>query len=111
MTDEPNRIAPPEEVEARDLDFAHRIAAAGSALLPGFAEAVRRATDEEVAGMELAVIAQPSLLPVLVLEARRRAAVITELFQRTPWNGPSRGTPLAAALRSVAADIAAGRLP
>lgn len=111
MTDDPNRIAPPEEVEARDLDFAHRIAAAGSALLPGFAEAVRRASDEELAAMELAVIAQPSLLPVLTLEARRRASVITELFQRTPWNGPSRGTALAAGLRSVAADIAAGRLP
>ena len=111
MTDDPTRIASPEEVEARDLDFARKIAATASKILPGFAEAVRRASDEEMAAIELAVISQPSLLPGLTLEARRRAAVITELFQRLPWNGPTGGTALAAGLRSVAADIAAGRLP
>lgn len=87
------------------------MAAAGSALLPGFLDAVRRATDEEMAAIELAVIAPPSLLPILTMEARRRAALMTELFQRTTWNGPTGGTALAAGLRSVAADVAAGRLP
>lgn len=112
MTTDPNRISTAEEDEARDRDFAARcMAAAGSALLPGFLDAVRRATDEEMAAIELAVIAQPSLLPILTMEARRRAALMTELFQRTPWNGPTGGTALAAGLRSVAADVAAGRLP
>lgn len=111
MTTDPNRIAAPEEAEARDLDFAARcMAAAGRALLPGFMEAVRRATDEELASIELAVIAQPSLLPVLTMEARRRAALIEELRQVSPWPGPA-STSLAAGLRSVAADVAAGRLP
>ncbi len=112
MTTDPNRIATAEEAEARDRDFAARcMAAAGSALLPGFLDAVRRATDEEMAAIELAVIAPPSLLPILTMEARRRAALMTELFQRTTWNGPTGGTALAAGLRSVAADVAAGRLP
>lgn len=71
----------------------------------------RIATAEEMAAIELAVIAPPSLLPVLTMEARRRAALMTELFQRTPWSGPTGGTALAAGLRSVAADVAAGRLP
>lgn len=70
----------------------------------------RAQLDEEVAEMELADVAPTSLLPVLVLEARRRAAFVTELFQRTAWNGPP-STPYAAGLRSVAADVAAGRLP
>lgn len=86
------------------------IAHAG-AVISGMVNAIRAASDEEVAAIELASISQPQLLPVLILEARRRAAVITELYQQTPWNGPTGGTPLAAALRSVAADIAAGRLP
>lgn len=110
MTDDPNRIATPEEQETRDQNF-RRLAEAGAKLLPGFLEAVRRASDEEMAAIELAVIAQPSLLPILTMEARRRASVITELFQQLPWNGPTGGTALAAGLRSVAADIAAGRLP
>lgn len=111
MTTDPNRIATPEETDARDVAFAARcMAAAGRALLPGFMEAVRRATDEELAAMELAVIAQPSLLPLLTMEARRRAAVIEELRLVTPWPGPA-STSLAAGFRSVAADVAAGRLP
>lgn len=109
MTADPTRAGSPEE--AADQLFARKIAAAGAALFPGFAEAVRRATDEEMAAIELAELSQPSLLPVLTLEARRRASVITELFQRLPWNGPTGGTALDAGLRSVAADIVAGRLP
>lgn len=109
MTADPTRAGSPEE--AADQLFARKIAAAGAALFPGFAEAVRRATDEEMAAIELAVIAPPSLLPILTMEARRRAALMTELFQRTTWNGPTGGTALAAGLRSVAADVAAGRLP
>lgn len=112
MTDDPNRIADAEEIAARDRSFAARIYTGDQLHHAGFVEAVRQAaTDEEMAAIELAVIAQPALLPVLTMEARRRAAVITEIFQRLPWNGPTRGTALAAGLRSVAADIAAGRLP
>ncbi len=82
-----------------------------SALTGALAETIRRGADEEQAALELALVAQPSLLPILTMEARRRAALMTELFQRTPWNGPTGGTALAAGLRSVAADVAAGRLP
>jgi hypothetical protein len=79
--------------------------------LAGLPEALWLAADEEAARMELAAIIQPSAVAVLTFEVRRRAALIEEL-RRGPlaWS-PQRMTPFAAALRSVAADVAAGRLP
>lgn len=106
MTDDQYRMHTPDETEHRARAFA-QLAAASSAV----AEAVRKTTDEEVAKMQLVAIAQPSLLPILAMEARRRAAVMAEIIEQTPWPGPIGETTLAAALRSVAADIAARRLP
>lgn len=85
------------------------IAHAG-AIISGMVDAIRAASDEEMAAIELATISQPGLLPVLTLEARRRAAVIEEIHKTTPWSG-TFSTPLAAGLRSVAADVARGWLP
>jgi len=72
-------------------------------------EALHKVADEEHARMELATIAQPSMLRALTLEAERRAVLITEMARTTLWCPAS--TPIACAFRSVAADIAAGRLP
>lgn len=86
-----------------------KISAVGASLIGQVRLLLAIELDEEEAAMRLAVVAEPSRLHFLALEARRRAELVSWVVQTTPWSGPGMSS-LAAGYRSVADDVAAGRL-
>jgi hypothetical protein len=82
-------------------------AAAFAASLPTHRRALLAADDEERAALALAALG-PERMADRMAEAGRRAEVFARTWPTLAWSPEE--TPMAAALRSVAADAAVGRL-